>query len=119
MNQNKTPIKMACLHYSHELKDRAHELLNVDFKKGSQLAIFNGIIDYLQSNKDLALKVAQHVQLFMPKTQTPTQKATKSLARQSKGMNKKQLEQQQKEIMNTMKTTNPELFAVMFPDVKE
>ena len=118
MTQNKTPVKMACLHYSHDLKDSAHELLNVEFKKGSQLAIFKGIIDYLQSNKDLALKVAQHVQLFMPKTQTATQKATKSLSRQSKGMNKKQLEQQQKEIMHTMKSTNPELFAVMFPDAK-
>ena len=110
--------EMACLHYSHELKNRAHDLLKVDFKRGSQLAIFTGIIDYLSNNKDLALKVAQHVQLFMPKTQSPTQKATKSLSRASAGATKEELKQQSEEILTVMKSTNPELYAIMKNQLK-
>lgn len=113
-----TKKEMACLHYSHDLKDRAHSLFNVEFKRGSQLAIFKGLIDYCQSNKDLALKIAQHIQLFMPKTQSPTQKATKSLARQSVGATKKELDAQSKELLATLKTTNPELYAVMKAQLK-
>ncbi len=113
-----TKKEMACLHYSHDLKNRAHELFNVEFKRGSQLAIFNGMIDYLSNNKDLALKVAQHIQLFMPKTQSPTQKATKSLGRQSVGATKKELQAQSEEILNTLKATNPELYQIMKRQLK-
>ena len=108
-----TKKEMACLHYSHDLKNTAHSLFNVDFKRGSQLAIFSGMIDYLSNNKDLALKVAQHIQLFMPKTQSQTVKATKSLARQSVGANKKDLALQSEELLNTLKATNPELYQIM------
>ena len=111
--------EMACLHYSHELKNRAHDLLNVEFKRGSQLAIFTGVIDYLSNNKDLALKVAQHVQLFMPKTQSATVKATKTLSRQSVGATEKELKQQSEEILNTLKTANPELYAIMTQQMKK
>ena len=119
MQPVRTKKEQACLHYSHELKNRAHDLFNVEFKRGSQLAIFTGMIDYLSSNKDLALKVAQHIQLFMPKTQSPTQKATKSLARQSVGATKKELDAQSKELLATMKATNPELYAVMKTQLKK
>ena len=114
-----TKKEMACLHYSHELKNRAHDLFKVDFKRGSQLAIFNGMIDYLSNNKDLALKVSQHIQLFMPKTQSPTVKATKSLARQSVGATKKELDAQSKELLATLKVSNPELYAVMKNQLKD
>ena len=110
---------MACLHYSHDLKNQAHSLFNVEFKRGSQLAIFNGMIDYLSNNKDLALKVAQHIQLFMPKTQSPTQKATKTLSRQSVGASEKELKQQSEEILNTLKVANPELYKVMKASMKK
>jgi len=114
----KTTKEMACLHYSHELKNQAHDLFKVEFKRGSQLAIFKGVIDYCQNHKDLALKVAQHIQLFMPKTQSPTQKATKSLARQSVGATEKELNQQSQELLDTLKVANPELYAVMKKQMK-
>ena len=113
-----TKKEQACLHYSHELKNRAHELLNVEFKRGSQLAIFTGMVDYLSNHKDLALKVAQHVQLFMPKTQSATTKATKTLSRQSVGATKKELALQSEEILNTLKATNPELYQIMKSQMK-
>ena len=118
MQPVRTKKEMACLHYSHELKNRAHDLFKVDFKRGSQLAIFTGMVDYLQNNKDVALKVAQHIQLFMPKTQSPTQKATKSLARQSVGATEKELNQQSKELLETLKVANPELYKVMQKQMK-
>tara|TARA_Y100001963_G_scaffold91810_1_gene126435 strand:+ start:122 stop:487 length:366 start_codon:yes stop_codon:yes gene_type:complete len=118
MSQKDTK-KMACLHYSHDLKFRAHDLFKVDFKRGSSLAIFKGIIDYVSNNKDLALKIAQHINLFMPKTQSATVKATKSLSRASVGASKKDIEQQSNELLATMKATNPELYAVMIAQAKK
>ena len=107
---------MACLHYSHDLKDRAHDLLKVDFKKGSQLAIFKGIIDYLSSNKELITSVKGYEQ----KTISSTTKRNNAHDENHQSgafrgnVSRCQIVQLKKDLVKVIKTTGKHRFMLRF-----
>ena len=109
----------ACIHYPHELKTELHEVLKIDFKRGSQLAIIRGVVDYCKTAPDVALKIAQKVNTYMPKTQSATVRSIKAIARETKELSPKQLEEQNEIIKAQLKVSNPKLYAVMFPAPKD
>ena len=113
------PKQGACIHYPHELKDSLHEVLKIDFKRGSQLAIIRGVVDYCQSAPDIALKIAQKVNTYMPKTQSALVRSVKAIARDTKELTPAQLEEQNEIIKAQLKVSNPALFKVMFPEPKK